>query len=316
MAPILRNLVDKRNGMELIDFLNRQKKAESKVDQLQDTRALYVVQAKMDKGKVVKFGIAGNKSGHAAGRLYEYVTYYAEHDRDNACKGVIILYCGVTKYNKATDSEKTKVYQIEATLKKIVKAETALVANRGDERVNTTSMSVSKLLRTINDIAKTYGDVDADKANVTTRSQTKTDTPTTILRIDKRQTRSSKQPTGEPPPKEDDPDDPQTLVYYKEKRAREKAAATKSEESVIQPTDEILEVVSHGRTGKKGKTHYILRWSRPYTYEGKTSDTTDETFAKLQKLYTNKQIKKAQYEQFTNKIFEYQAAHPKAKFYD
>jgi hypothetical protein len=280
----LRNLLENQKGMELDKFIDKFS------DKLKHTRVLYVIQPNMEKGEVAKFGIAGNKTGYALNRLNEYVINYGKRDPDNDCRGCMIYYCGITEYNRQVDETRTQVFRIELKLKRLVKAETATLAGRGNERINTTKVSIKELINTIENMNTDLQEVPLDEAS---RPQTR------------KTTQKYRSHTGS------------YIDSLKKEKAEKRDEQKRKDQSLIQPTDEILEVISHRRDGKNGKTIYKLRWNRSYNYGDVTSDMSEEKMAKIRSWRDKKQISKAQFEQFEQMIEEYQfAKRPQAKFYD
>ncbi len=126
----MRNLLtgeDAKFGMDLGFFLLKYKQ------QMVNTRALYIVEPKLEKGKVIKFGIAGEKTGESWKRLRDYQIQYGDEDRINDCKGVWIWYCGITKYDPNTSDANSEVRKTETNLKRVFKSRTE--KGRGTERI-------------------------------------------------------------------------------------------------------------------------------------------------------------------------------------
>jgi hypothetical protein len=135
----------KGKTVKLEDFL---KEHEAK---LRHTRALYVLEPALDKGNVLKFGIAGTNNGNAHQRLTDYLILYGKHSKTNECLGVNICYCGVTVYNREVQATKSQVAKIELNLKRLAKGSESLEIGRGSERINSTKMSLSAILKLINE---------------------------------------------------------------------------------------------------------------------------------------------------------------------
>lgn len=95
----------------------------------QGWRVLYVIKANLDKS-LYKVGIAGTKSGNAAGRLWEYITYYGTKD-EGGDHGVKLYYLGGNKYS-STPSEQSYVYKKEKYIKDKFASDTQKF--RGTER--------------------------------------------------------------------------------------------------------------------------------------------------------------------------------------
>jgi len=133
---------------------------------LRNVRAFYIVEALMDKGTVVKFGIAGMSSGNAYHRLEQYNITYGAESKDNTCRGVLVHYIGITEYNRLVKMENTQIYQLEKFLKKEYNSQTE--PGRGSERVS--KVHLQSILRTIR--TKRFQDVQT-KLRDTNRETTK-----------------------------------------------------------------------------------------------------------------------------------------------
>lgn len=134
----MRVLLDKRQ-MDLKDFLAQYG------SQLKNVRAFYIVEPLLEKGKTIKFGIAGMSTGNAYHRLNQYQVLYGEKTKQNNCKGVIVHYVGVTEYNRQVQMERSQIYQLEKFLKTEYKSTTE--PGRGSERVSKDFLQ--DILRTI-----------------------------------------------------------------------------------------------------------------------------------------------------------------------
>jgi len=121
----MRVLLDK--PMDLREFLT--KFAHS----LRNVRALYIVEPLLEKGKTIKFGVAGMSSGNAYHRLQEYAVTYGDRTKDNDCKGVLVHFVGITEYDRLVQPEKSQVYLLEKHLKTEYRSTTE--PGRGTERV-------------------------------------------------------------------------------------------------------------------------------------------------------------------------------------
>lgn len=121
----MRVLVDRPT--DLRDFLTRLG------GELNNVRALYIVEPLLEKGQMIKFGVAGMSSGNAYNRLNDYAITYGDKTKANDCKGVIVHFVGVTEYNRHVQIEKSQVYQLERYLKQTYKSVTE--TGRGTERV-------------------------------------------------------------------------------------------------------------------------------------------------------------------------------------
>lgn len=115
-------------------------------------RGFYIIQARMDDSSdgssVIKFGIAGTKSGNIMSRLTSYLHSYGTFDEQNACRGVTLQFLVVTEYNR--DVEKPEITQLETQIKRHFRAEHEILHGRGDERVD------SKYLQEIITYAKKH----------------------------------------------------------------------------------------------------------------------------------------------------------------
>lgn len=94
-------------------------------------RAFYIVEALMDKGQVIKFGVAGISGGRAFSRLRDYDIMYGRKAKQNDCKGVIVHYVGVTEYNSQVETKNSLVWKLEHHFK----TTRGSVTVRGSERV-------------------------------------------------------------------------------------------------------------------------------------------------------------------------------------
>lgn len=107
---------------------------------LRKKRAFYVVEANLERGKTIKYGIAGVEKGNAYGRMREYQLLYGTETKKNDCLGVKVHYLGTTAYNSQVEPKKTEVAKVEASIKKQVKSRTmsseATGLNRGFERTD------------------------------------------------------------------------------------------------------------------------------------------------------------------------------------
>ena len=112
---------------------------------LRNVRAFYIVEPLLEKGKSIKFGIAGMSSGNAYQRFNEYSVLYGEKTKDNDCKGVLVHFVGITEYDRLVKPEKSQVYLLEKHLKQEYRSTTD--PGRGSERVSKTYLS--SILHTI-----------------------------------------------------------------------------------------------------------------------------------------------------------------------
>lgn len=159
----MKNLLKGQQPMYLEEFLLKYK------DILKHTRALYVVEPNLEKGEIIKFGIAGMSDGNSYRRLKEYVTLYGKKDKENECKGVRIHFCGITDYNRLVWQTQTEIYKVELKLKQVFKSTTDALG-RGTER---TTASIEDVLKKIKEFSKNIQDTPA-RRNTTTRESTQT----------------------------------------------------------------------------------------------------------------------------------------------
>lgn len=128
----MKTLVSKPNDLATYLALNADYLYKTKL------RGLYIIQARMDDSKdgtsVIKFGIAGTKSGNIMSRLQSYLHSYGTFDAENACRGVTLQYLVVTEYNR--DVENSQIAQLETQIKRHFRAEHEIMHGRGDERVH------------------------------------------------------------------------------------------------------------------------------------------------------------------------------------
>lgn len=156
----MKNLLKGQPPMYLEKFISKYE------DVLKHTRCLYVVEPNLDKGEIVKFGIAGMSNGNSYARLKEYITLYGEKDEKNECKGVKIHFCGVTDYNRLVWHTQTEIHKVENKLKNIFKSTTDALG-RGSER---TTASIEDVLQKIKEISRKEQDIPAKR--ITTTRQT------------------------------------------------------------------------------------------------------------------------------------------------
>ena len=102
-------------------------------------RAFYIIEPRLEKNSIIKFGVAGMGSGNAYSRLNEYRILYGETKKGNECQGVIVHYIGITAYDRLVRAEHTQVYKLEQHLKKTYKSITEKT-HRGTERVPKTKL--------------------------------------------------------------------------------------------------------------------------------------------------------------------------------
>ncbi len=141
----MRVLLDKTT--DLREFLNKHE------DRLRNVRAFYIVEPLLEKGKTIKFGVAGMSSGNAYHRFQEYSVTYGDQTKDNDCKGVLVHFVGITEYDRLVQPEKSQVYLLEKHLKQEYRSTTE--PGRGTERVSKTYLP--SILRTIR--SKRFKDV-------------------------------------------------------------------------------------------------------------------------------------------------------------
>jgi len=121
----MRKLVD--SPMDLSDFL------EKYGEHLKHVRAFYILEPLLEKGKTIKFGVAGISTGNAYNRFNEYAIIYGKRTKSNNCKGVIVHYVGITEYDRHVQPQQSQVFLIEKHLKEKYKSVTE--QGRGSERV-------------------------------------------------------------------------------------------------------------------------------------------------------------------------------------
>lgn len=107
-------------------------------DKLVNKRAFYVVEANADRGKTIKFGVAGVGKGTPWARLNDYRLMYGTTTPDNDCLGVKVHYLGTTEYNGSVESKNSQVFQVEAIAKDRVRSKTMPTTGerRGFERTD------------------------------------------------------------------------------------------------------------------------------------------------------------------------------------
>lgn len=133
----MRVLMDRT--MDLREFLTKF------ASSLRNVRAFYIVEPLLEKGKTIKFGVAGMSSGNAYHRFNEYSVLYGDRMKDNECKGVLVHFVGITEYDRLVQPEKSQVYLLEKHLKQEYRSTTD--PGRGSERVSKTYLP--DILRTI-----------------------------------------------------------------------------------------------------------------------------------------------------------------------
>tara|TARA_B110000046_G_scaffold39369_1_gene43342 strand:+ start:207 stop:470 length:264 start_codon:yes stop_codon:yes gene_type:complete len=83
----MRDLLEgNEKGMDLHEFLIKFG------GKLRHVRAMYIVEPNLEKGKVIKFGIAGTNTGNAYARLKEYEILYGEAVIGTTEASVIIIF--------------------------------------------------------------------------------------------------------------------------------------------------------------------------------------------------------------------------------
>ena len=100
----MKNLIGNK-GMRLDDALIKFK------NELKSKRVLYVLEPNMEKGDIVKFGIAGMDRGKSIERLKQYAITYGKEDSKNKCKGVWLWFLGTTQYNRLVEPKNSKVFK-------------------------------------------------------------------------------------------------------------------------------------------------------------------------------------------------------------
>ena len=101
--------------------------------ELRGVRAFYIVEPLLEKGASIKFGVAGMDNGNAYERFRSYSILYGGRSKDNECKGVLVHYVAIVKYNRLVEKTKTEVWKLERFLKREYK--TVTDPERGEERV-------------------------------------------------------------------------------------------------------------------------------------------------------------------------------------
>jgi hypothetical protein len=101
--------------------------------ELRGVRAFYIVEPLLEKGASIKFGVAGMDSGNAYERFRSYAILYGGKSKDNECKGVLVHYVGIVKYNRLVEKTNAEVWKLERFLKSEYK--TVTDPDRGEERV-------------------------------------------------------------------------------------------------------------------------------------------------------------------------------------
>lgn len=120
-------ILSEKKPTPLSEFLAKNREA------LRNKRAFYIVEPLLEDGRVIKFGIAGMQSGNPYNRLNEYNIIYGTQTRNNACKGVLVHFVGVTDYDRMVAHSNTQVARLERHLKQVYKSKTE--PGRGTERV-------------------------------------------------------------------------------------------------------------------------------------------------------------------------------------
>ena len=101
--------------------------------ELRGVRAFYIVEPLLEKGASIKFGVAGMDNGNAYERFKSYMITYGNKSKENECKGVLVHYVGVVKYNRLVEKTNSEVWKLERFLKGEYR--TVTDPERGEERV-------------------------------------------------------------------------------------------------------------------------------------------------------------------------------------
>jgi hypothetical protein len=116
-----------KQTMDLGEFLRRYGR------DLRGVRAFYIVEPLLEKGASIKFGVAGMDSGNAYERFKSYMITYGNRSKENECKGVLVHYVGIVKYNRLVVKTNTEVWKLERFLK--IEYSGVTDPERGEERV-------------------------------------------------------------------------------------------------------------------------------------------------------------------------------------
>ena len=116
-----------KQTMDLGEFLSKYG------GELRGVCAFYIVEPLLVKGASKMFGVAGVDNGNAYERFRSYSILYGNRSKDKECKGVLVHYFGIVKYNRLVEKTNTEVWKVERFLKNEYK--TVMDPERGEERV-------------------------------------------------------------------------------------------------------------------------------------------------------------------------------------
>jgi hypothetical protein len=100
-------------------------------------RLLYVLAPRVDKDLGIrKIGTAGNHSSHgkAIGRLRQYLIAFGEQRAGNPWSGVDVYFIKATGYDAKTEPKRSRIFQLELRLKRLIKNSGTGARGRGTER--------------------------------------------------------------------------------------------------------------------------------------------------------------------------------------
>ena len=147
------------------------------VAKIKNKRIFYIVEPELEKGKYLKFGIAGVNTGRGVARLKEYdITYgrYAKGKDTNYCTGVYLWAIYPFQYNRLVEPKNSKPAKLELKLKRECKqgfrgsdGKTAKCGQeqdfRGSERIS--GIKASDLIKKVNSLLA-GGAVDDEATNI------------------------------------------------------------------------------------------------------------------------------------------------------
>jgi hypothetical protein len=137
-------------------------------------RLLYVLEPRLDKGRLIKIGVAGTHSsnGKAIGRLRQYLIAYGLQREDNEYSGVNVYFIVATKYNANVEPKNSRILKLETKLKRLIKDNNKQMKHRGSER---TTASVEELRGYINSLIELpTDDMQDQESTFATQCKTKT----------------------------------------------------------------------------------------------------------------------------------------------
>ncbi len=103
-----------RDGIKLEDFLSSKKY----LKEIEHKRIFYILRPELEKGKILKFGIAGINTGRAVARLREYDIVYGKYSKDNPCTGVRVFAIFTTEYNRLVAPTNSLIQKLELKVKR------------------------------------------------------------------------------------------------------------------------------------------------------------------------------------------------------